>query len=256
MNQEIQAYLRVYINHEQSDWKRWLPAAQLAINGRHQSAIGMSPFFATHGYNPPQPVGQIPEAAPRRLAPDSKAADAFVEKIKEITDLCQASMGASVQAQEEAANRKRNAATVFRVGDKVWLNLKNYRTDRLKRSLDFKHAKYTVAEVLTPVTVRLSGIPRGIETVFHTDLLRLASRDPLFGQEIDDNQPEPILIEGEQEWHVEEIRKHRKKRGKGHEVLVKWTGYRQLSWHPREDFLDADAWQAYSAANPAASTLP
>ena len=76
---------------------------------------------------------------------------------------------------------------MYRKGDKVWLDLRNYRTTRLKRSLDARHAKYTISEVLSPVLVRLLGIPGNIHPVFHTDLLRLASEDPLLGQESDDS---------------------------------------------------------------------
>jgi hypothetical protein len=51
--------------------------------------------------------------------------------------------------------------------------------NRLKRSLDARHAKYIVAEVLSLVSVRLLGIPSNIYPVFYTDLLRPVSGDRL-----------------------------------------------------------------------------
>jgi len=84
-------------------------------------------------------------------------------------------MAASAQRQEDSANKTRTPAPVYQEGDKVWLDLRNYKTNRPKRSLNAKHAKYTVAKVLSPVSVRLSGFPSDIHPVFHTDLLRLAS---------------------------------------------------------------------------------
>jgi hypothetical protein len=110
------------------------------------------------------------------------------------------------------------------VGDKVWLDLRNYKTNRLKRSLDMRYAKYIVAEVLSPVSVRLSGIPSNIHPVFYTDLLRLASGDWLPSQEYDDNQPGPVLIDSHEEHFVEEIlcaRQKARNKGRGREVLVK-----------------------------------
>lgn len=96
-------------------------------------------------------------------------------------------MAAAAQQQEETANRTRTPAPIYRIGDKVWLDLRNYKTTRLKRSLDAKHAKYTVSEVLSPLSVRLTGLLTNIHPVFYTDLLRPASEDPLPGQETDDS---------------------------------------------------------------------
>jgi hypothetical protein len=83
--------------------------------------------------------------------------------------------------------------------------LRNYKTNRPKRSLDVRHAKYTVAEVLSLVLVRLSGIPSNIYPIFYTDLLRPVSGDQLPSQEYDDNQLGPVLINLYEEHFVEEI---------------------------------------------------
>jgi hypothetical protein len=242
MNQELQAYLRNFINYGQTDWKKWLPLAQLAINGRHHSAIGTSPFFATHGYEAPNPVPLREDPVDWVPVSAEVRAKEFVRKMKEITEICQASMAATNQQQEESANRKRSPAPIFRTGDKVWLDLRNYTSDRPKKKLDIKHAKFTVAEVISPLSIRLQGIPSGIHPVFHPDLLRLASRDPLPGQEADDSQPEPVLFEGHEEFTVEKILCARTKpRGKGREVLVKWQGYHETNWEPLENMEDVKA---------------
>jgi hypothetical protein len=88
-------------------------------------------------------------------------------------------MAASNQQQEESANRRRRPAPIFRKGDKVWLNLRNYTTDRPKKKLDYRQAKYTVTEVISPLSIRLGGIPSNIHPIFYPNLLKLALRDPL-----------------------------------------------------------------------------
>jgi len=202
----------------------------------------MSPFFATHGYEAPSPVALQTESVVDTSLPASSRAVAFVEKMKRITDLCQASMAEAVQSQEDSANRRRTPAPIYREGDKVWLDLRNYETSRPKRSLAAKHAKYTVDKVLSPVSVRLSGIPGNIHPVFHTDLLRPAGNDPLPGQENDDEQPDPVLLQTHEEYQVEKILCARnKKRGKGREVLVKWAGYHDPTWEPLDLLADSEA---------------
>ena len=52
MNQEIQTYLRIFVNHRQDDWVHWLPLAAFAYRNRVHSATGFSPFFMTHGHHP------------------------------------------------------------------------------------------------------------------------------------------------------------------------------------------------------------
>ena len=52
INQEIEQYLRIFINYHQSDWAEWLPMAEFAYNNKVQSSTGHSPFMALYGYHP------------------------------------------------------------------------------------------------------------------------------------------------------------------------------------------------------------
>jgi len=90
-------------------------------------------------------------------------------------------MAEAQQVQENSTNRKRSQAPSFQVGDKVWLSLKNIRTDRPSKTLDVRNAKYTVTEVIGSYSYRLDT-PPGISNVFYSQLLRLANNDPLLSQ--------------------------------------------------------------------------
>ncbi|CBF80196.1 hypothetical protein AN7831.2 [Aspergillus nidulans FGSC A4] len=141
-------------------------------------------------------------------------------------------MAYSQQNTENQANKHRSPATNYQVGDKVWLSLKNIRTDRPSKKLDWKNAKYEVIGLVGSHAVRLNT-PPGIHPVFHVDLLRLASSDPLPSQKNDDSQPPSIMVNGEEEYMVEKILDERRRRyGRGHrlEYLVKWSGYAQPTW--------------------------
>jgi transposase InsO family protein len=45
LNQELEQYLWLYVNHMQTDWADWLPIAEFAYNNREHLATGFSPFF-------------------------------------------------------------------------------------------------------------------------------------------------------------------------------------------------------------------
>jgi hypothetical protein len=220
----------------------------LAINNRVATSTGLSPFFMTHGYD--LDILNLTRGEDNlRTSGNSPIArgEAFVARLKEATMFAQAAMAAAQEQQEEYANRGRQAAEQFRVGDKVWLNLKNIKTQRPSKKLDWLNAKYTVTELVGSHNCRLDT-PPGIHNVFHVSQLRRAGDDPLPSQVQDDTQPPAIISEetGEEESQVEKILDVRKK-GRGQQVLVKWTGYAQPTWEPLSTFLDTEALDRFEA---------
>ncbi len=57
VNQEVEKYLRIFVNHLQDDWVEWLSLAAFAHNNRTHSATGKSPFEVNYGYNTNIPPG-------------------------------------------------------------------------------------------------------------------------------------------------------------------------------------------------------
>ena len=52
INQILEQYLRTFVNFRQDNWSALLPIASLTYNNLEQSSIGMSPFYANHGFHP------------------------------------------------------------------------------------------------------------------------------------------------------------------------------------------------------------
>src|SRR5258708_32603957 len=52
VNQEIEAYLRVFVSHRQDDWANWLPLAEFAYNNKVHAATRQTPFELDVGQHP------------------------------------------------------------------------------------------------------------------------------------------------------------------------------------------------------------
>ena len=243
MNQTLEEYIRLFCSYAQDDWAALLLSAELAINNRDATSTGVSPFFLSHGYHVEPFAFETEELRSTGKSP-IQIGESILQKLREARDWAQAAMATAQQQQEEFANRHRQPAVSFRVGDKVWLNLKNVKTDRPSKKLDDKNGKFTVIEVVDSHAYRLDT-PPGIDNVFHVSLLRPAGTDPLPSQIVTDVQPPAIITEdGEEEYVVEEILRARTRkvgRGSRREILVKWTGYARPTWEPLSSFEETAA---------------
>ena len=48
----MEEYLRAHVYYLQDDWVQYLSLAEFAANNQESSTTGVSPFFATSGFNP------------------------------------------------------------------------------------------------------------------------------------------------------------------------------------------------------------
>ncbi|KHJ34060.1 hypothetical protein EV44_g2434 [Erysiphe necator] len=228
----------------------------LALNNRTSASLGMSPFFAEHGYNI-DPIEQVePLSKPSEPA---KRAQAFVNRIREAQELAQAAMASAQARMEESANKKRREAELFKVGDRVWLNLKHVQTPQLSKKLSWINAKYQITKVIDSHTVQLNT-PSGIWPRFHVDLIKIAATDPFPSQIIDDEQPQPITPQisntinvsadtGEEQYVEKILRAENKKIGRGYRqsLLVKWKGFAEPTWEPRQNLEDTEALDVFES---------
>ena len=92
--------------------------------------------------------------------------------------------------------------------------------------------------------------------MFHTWLLRPVATDPLPSQFIHNPRPPAILVPDEEgtrqeEWAVEQIFDEREigRRGrKKKQLLVKWVGYPDPTWEPREALENVQQLDDFEAA--------
>lgn len=257
MNATIELFLRSFCDHTQSNWASLLPMAQLAICSRDAASTGVSPFFLDHGYHV-EPFQLEEDVEINLSAPDlgtmHERGERIAAKLKGALDIATTELAVAQQKQEDYANRRRDAAPEYQVGQKVWLDLRNIRTERPSKKLGSRQAKFTVLEKIGSHAYRLNT-PNTIHNVFHTALLRPAATDPFPSQQKDDYQPPAEMIDGNEEYVVERIldeRFRRWGRGERHEFLVKYVGWQEPEWNDAvnmEDTIALDDWESYKQAN-------
>jgi len=77
VNQELEQYLRMFINHRQEQWPEWLGTAEFVYNNKVHSSTRTSPFKANYRQDPR--IG-----FERRKKGKYQGAEKFIEKMKEI----------------------------------------------------------------------------------------------------------------------------------------------------------------------------
>jgi len=76
VSQELEQYLRMFIDHRQEQWPEWLGTAEFAYNNKMHSSTRTSPFKANYGQDPRM-------GFEGRKKGKYEEAEKFVEKIKE-----------------------------------------------------------------------------------------------------------------------------------------------------------------------------
>ena len=251
-NSDIEVVVRVFCNNDQDNWATLCPILELMLNSRTNTSTGVSPFFLQHGYHntPFSQQGEQERADSSEIAkkPTHEKAKDIVQTITSAAEWAIAAMSYAQQEQERQANKSRKPAPTYKVGDWVWLDLRDVRTTRASKKLDWKSEKYQVSRVRDPYWVELA-VPWETKS-FHVDKIRPATTDPLPSQQTNDLNPAAVVVrdkdeqEEHLEWQVESITSERTRRGTK-QYLVKWVGFQEATWEPERNLANTAALQSW-----------
>ena len=118
MNQELEQYLRFFIDHRQKDWPEWLASAEFAVNNKVHTATKMLSFIANYGREL-RMGGDI-----RKKGKVERAAE-FVERIKKVHEEAGAALKKVQEDMKRQADWERKEMEDWKRGDKVMLSTKD-----------------------------------------------------------------------------------------------------------------------------------
>jgi hypothetical protein len=136
-------------------------------------------------------------------------------------------------------------ASIYKPGDMVWLDLRNIRTSRISKKLDWTHGRYRVVKKISLYAYELD-VSGKIHSVFYVDLFRPNSANPRLSQVQNNTRPGFVLVDNYEEYAVEKIlnvyTKGKHKKGK---AIVKWISYAKSINKPLEFVKNTDAYEEF-----------
>jgi len=235
INQELEQYLRVFIDHRQEQWPDWLGMAEFAYNNKVHAVTKTSPFKANYGQDPKM-------GFEGRRKGKYKVAEKFVERMRKIQEEAKAALGKVQEEMKKFANRKRREEEEYRVGDLVLLSTKDLKWQmkgrRSEKLTERFVGPYKVKGIISSNAIELE-LPKSIKIHPVVNI----SRVQLYKPQVEEQKkipPKLVIIKGEEEFKVEKILNKRTIRGK-EKFLVRWKGYmvEKDTWESRENLENA-----------------
>ena len=205
-NRTLEDMLRAYVSYDQQDWDLNLTAAEFAYNSAPNASTWLSSFMMNQGREAPTPADLF-----KPTTSNVHSMEEFITTMQNLTKRATDALAIAKANQEKNANKSRRDES-FQVSEKVLLSARH-----IKLSLTAKQPSrkmqprfigpYVVKEIMSPVNYKLD-LPENlrIHPVFHMALLkRYVEPTSVPDREVPPNLPEPVMLEGHEEFEVEKI---------------------------------------------------
>jgi len=206
MNQELEQYLRLFVEHRQKDWPEWLALAEFAINNKTHTVTKMSPFMANYGKEM-QMEGDI------RRKGKVESATEFVQRMKRVQEEAEAALKKTQEDMKRYADRERKEMEEWKKGDRVLLSTKDlvFKERPTKKLTERYVGPYVIEEVVSTNVVKLR-LPSSMRIHPVVNISRIVRyKEQIKGQKKEEEKP--VEVEGVEEWEIEKILNKKKIRG-------------------------------------------
>jgi len=194
VNQELEQYLRMFIDHRQEQWPEWLGTAEFAYNNKVHSSTQTTPFKANYGQDPRM-------GFEGRKKGKYKGAEKFVMKMKEIQEEAKAALGKAQEEMKKYVDRKRGDVDEYKVGDLVMLSTKDLKYQMVRRRTEKLMERfvgsYRIKKIISSNVVELE-LPGTVKIYSVVNISRIQRYiGQVEGQRKE--QPALVVIKGEEE---------------------------------------------------------
>ena len=235
MNQKLEQYLRMFIDHRWKQWPDWLVMVEFAYDNKVQTSTKVSPFKTNIGQD-------LYMGFEIRKKGKFEKVEEFVTRIKEVHKEAKAVLRKSQEEIRKYVDRKRSEAEEYQVEDQVLLSTKDLKyqmQERRSEKLMERFVKpYQVKKIISTNAIELDLLST-VKIHLVVNVSRVCRyKDQAEGQRKE--QPSPVIIDREEEYEVKKILNKRKLRGKDRYV-VQQKGYitEEDTWEPRENLGNA-----------------
>jgi hypothetical protein len=247
LNQELEQYIRLFVNERQSDWDDLIPMMEFQYNNHVHSSTQNTPFMLDTGRHPR--MGFEPHSRATM-----ETVNEFAGRMRESLEEAKAALTKAKDDMARYYNQRHDPTPEYKVGDRVYLDASDIKTTRPSKKLAHRNlGPFPVVRRVGSHAYRLR-LPRSLSRlhpVFPVVKLTLAPLDS-FGRH---NKPPPLptIVDDEEHYEVEEVLDSRLYRGKL-QYLVKWKGfgYEENSWAHESDVFAPRLVREFHRIHPAA----
>jgi hypothetical protein len=229
-HQELETYLRIFVNDRQHDWPEWIPLAEFAFNDHVNASTKQSPHFLTFGFHPSK--GQYFTTD----SPHAPAAASFSQQMQIVRTKARESLLAAQEAMKHHFDKRKKASWDFKEGQMVWLEAKHFPSTRPSRKLDnLRYGPFKILSKHGPSSFKLD-IPSSwsrVFPIFNESLLTPITFPGYPSQKRIPTRPPPEIVGQEPIYEVESILDRKYVRGRPY-YLVRWKDYTPAddTWEP------------------------
>jgi len=171
-----------------------------------------------------------------------EGAEKFAERMKNVQEEAKAALQKAQEEMKRYADRERGEVEEYRVGDLVLLSTKDLKYQMVGRRMD-KFTERFVGPYKVKAIISSNAIELDLPSTVRIHPVVNVSQVRRYKSQVEGQRketPQPVVIEGEEEWEVEKIMNKRKVRGR-EKYLVQWKGCmaEEDTWESRENLKNA-----------------